>query len=131
MSERGRVGEVDVVAGEDEDFAGAGLFDDVEVLVDGVGGAGIPVAVLAAEVRLEDLELVVEHVEAPGAAGGDVVHEGAGAVLGEDGNIGDAAVGAVAESEVHDAVVATEDDGGLGALLGEDGQAVARPRESS
>lgn len=118
-------GEVDVVAGEDEDFAGAGFFDDVEVLVDGVGGAVVPVGVGAAEVGLEDLDAAFGGIVAPGAAGADVVEEGAWAVLGEDGEFAEVAVGAVGEDEVDDAVVAAEDDCWFGALFGEDGESVA------
>ena len=57
----------DVVATEDHDLFGVSIFDEVEVLVDGIGGAAVPVLAGALLGRHRDDEVVRQDVaEVPG-----------------------------------------------------------------
>src|SRR5262249_11247310 len=85
---------VDVVAGEDEDVLRVGLLDAVDVLVDGVGGALVPVLVDAL-LRRQDLDVLVHLARQAGPAGADRAVEAAGLVLGPGPDAGPGAVGAV------------------------------------
>ena len=117
---------VDVVAGEDQDVVGAAVLDDVEVLEDRVGGAAVPLGDPApGDVRLEHLDPARVPVEVPRPAEADVVVERARVVLGQDDDVGDPGVHAVAQREVDDPVLAPERHGRLGAHGREDGQAFA------
>lgn len=109
-----------MVAGQDEDLVGARLLDEVEVLVYGVGGAPVPVGAFPTQVWLEQGHAASLPVEVPGTADGDVLVQGAGPILGENPHPGNPGVGAVAEGEIDDAVVAAEDHGRFGPLFRED-----------
>ena len=116
---------VDVVAGEDEDIFGVIAVDEIDILIDGVGGALVPLALLVGRIRGEDVDAAVHPVEVPGLAVADVGVEFKGAVLGEDADGVDAGVCAVGEGKVDDAVLAAKGNSGLCDLLGEDVQAAA------
>ena len=117
---------VDVVAGEDHDGVGRVVLDDVHVAQDGVGRAAVPLGDLAArDVRLEQLDAAAVAVEVPRPAEADVVVERARVVLGQDDDVVDVGVDAVGQREVDDPVLAAERHGRLGALLGQDRQALA------
>ena len=117
---------VDVVAGEDEDVVRVVVLDDVEVLEDGVGGAAVPLGDPAAgDVGLEHLHAAPVPVEVPRAAQADVVVQGARVVLGQDDDIVDARVHAVAQREVDDPVLAAERHRRLGTHRREDREALA------
>ena len=78
------------------------------------------------EVGLQDADAGAEGaVEIPGAPTADVVDQRAGAVLGQDEHPVDPRVHAVGQREVDDPVLAAERDGGLGAVIREDGEALA------
>ncbi len=113
---------VGVVAGDDEHVFGVATFDEVEVLEEGIGGAAVPVGGFGAHVGREEAELAVGADEVPGDATGDVIHEGGGAVLGEDTDAADSGIGEVGEGEVDRAVAAAHDDGGFGSFFGEGGE---------
>jgi hypothetical protein len=66
LDELAVVHEVDVVARGHDDVLGGRVLDLVEVLGEGVGGAAVPVRLLAADERLEDLHPALEAVEVPG-----------------------------------------------------------------
>ena len=108
---------VDVVAGEDEDVVGLLAADRIDVLVDGVGGALIPVLRDAHLGRQNFDEIAVAHQRGPAAA--DVAVEAERFVLGEDEDAAQVAIEAVREGEVDDAIDAAERDGGLGAVARE------------
>ena len=112
---------VDVIAGEQDDEAGGVALDDVDVLVDGVGGAGIPAADAFAHALAggEDVEAFVAlgAEEVPAAL--EVPDEAVGLVLGGDADAADAGIERVAEGEVDDAAFAAEIDGGFGAIVGQ------------
>ena len=109
---------VDVVARQDQHKLGARLLNVVEVLVDGVGGALVPVGGLIADVGLKQRDAAAPAIEVPRAADADVVVQRAGSVLGEDADVSDLRVGAVAQGEVDDAVAAAERDGRFRPLFG-------------
>ena len=117
---------VDVVAGEDEDRVGRVVLDDVDVAQDRVGRAAVPLGDAAArDVRLEQLDAAPVAVEVPRPAEADVVVERARVVLGQHDDVVDVRVDAVRQREVDDPVLAAERHGRLGALLGQDREALA------
>ena len=109
---------VDVVAGEDQGVAGAGLLDRVDVLVDGVGRPLVPV-LGDPLLRRDDLDVLVELAAEEPPALVDVAVQADGLVLGQDEDLAEVAVDAVGEGEVDDAVDAAERDGGLGSIAGQ------------
>ena len=116
---------VDVVTGQDQHVIGIILLDEGHVLVDGVGGAAIPVAGLAGLVGGQDEHAAVGQVQIPRSAGADVGVQLQGHILGQHAHGINTAVGAVGQREVDDAVLAAIGNGRLGNLLGQDAQTAA------
>ena len=115
---------VDVVAGQHDDVPRVLARDRVEVLVDGVGGAEVPV-LADALLRRQDLDEVAELFREHLPAHADVPRQRERLVLGGDVDAAEAGVHAVGEREIDDPVRAAEVDGGLGPLLGQREQALA------
>ena len=118
---------VDVVAGEDDHvFRTVGL-DDVDVLVDRVRRALVPLRLRDALARRQDVEALVSlrPQEVPAAL--QVADQRMRLVLGGDANAADAGVQRVGQREVDDARLAAEIDGGLGAPVGQFLQPAAAP----
>ena len=116
---------VDVVAGEDDHELGAVALDDVDVLEDRVGGAGVPLRLRDALARRQDVEALVAlgAEEVPAAL--QVADQAVGLVLGGDADAADARVQRVREREVDDPGLAAEIDRRLGPLVGQLHQAAA------
>src|SRR5271170_150995 len=114
---------VDVVAGKNEDEIGLLGADGIDVLIDGVGGALIPV-LGDAHLRSEHFdEIAVAHQRGPSLA--HVTIEAERFVLGEDEDAAQIAIQAIGKGDVNDAVDAAEGDGGLGAIASEGPKAFA------
>ncbi len=114
----GEVHAVELVAGEDEHVVDAGLLDVPQVLPHGVGGALIPAGVVERLLGGKDFhEAAVEGVEDVGAA--DVLVQAGGVELREDVDAVQAAIDAVGDGDVDEAVLARHRHGRLGADLGE------------
>ncbi len=109
---------VDVIAREDQQVPRIFPHDRVEVLVDRVRRAQIPVFADAL-LRAEDLDELAELVGHHAPAHADVAAERERLVLHRDEDLAQARVDAVAQREVDDAVGAAEIDRRLGPLLGE------------
>ena len=123
LDERAVVHLVDVVARQDEDEVGRRLADGLDVLEHRVRGAPVPLrGAVARDVRLHHPDAAGGPVEVPRAPGADVVVERPRVVLGQDDDVVDVRVDAVAEREVDDPVLARERHGGLGADAREDRQ---------
>ena len=117
---------VDVVAGENHDVLGVKAVDEVDVLVDGVGGALVPALLLVvALVGGQDLGAAVGLVQAPGLTVADIFIQLQGLILGQDAHGIDAGVDTVGQGEVNNAVLAAEGDGGLGGLFRQDIESAA------
>ena len=116
-----------MVAAENEHIIGIELLDESQVLVDGVGGAGIPLAALALDIGRQNINAAMGQVQVPGRAAADVGIELEGLVLGQHTHHVHAAVGAVAQRKVDDPVFAAIGDGGLGHICREDAQTAALP----
>jgi len=118
---------IDVVAGEDDDVLGRVGLDDVDVLVDGIRRAGIPLILRDALAGREDVEALV----APGPQEVPAVlkmpDEAVGLVLGGDADAADARIDRIRQSEVDDPGLAAEIDGGLGAAVGQFEQPAPAP----
>ena len=117
---------IDMVTGEDEHIVRVVLVHELPVLPDGVGGAAVPVAVLAlGHVGGQHEDAAVVAVEIPVLAGAQIRVEGQGAVLGQHAHRVEAGVDAVAEGEIDDPILAAEGDGRLGHVGGEYAQSAA------
>src|SRR5467141_2384415 len=114
---------VDVIAGEDEDKFRSLAADGVDILVDGVGGALIPL-LRDAHLRREDLDVIAEASERR-PAGADVAVQAEGLVLGEDENAAEIRIDAVREGDVDDAIESAKRHGRLGAIASERPEAFA------
>ena len=116
---------VDVVAGQHHDVVGAVALDDVDVLVDGVGGAVVPLRLRHALAGRQDVEALVAlgPEEVPAAL--QVADQAVRLVLRGDGDAADAGIERVRQREVDDARLAAEIDRGLGAPVGQFHQAAA------
>ena len=107
---------VDVIARQHDQVPRALAHDRVEVLVDGVGRALIPV-LADALLRRQDLDELAELLGDDAPAHADVAVERERLVLRRDEDAAQPGVDAVAEREVDDPVRAAEVDGRLGAIL--------------
>ena len=109
---------VDLVAGENDHVPGLFAADGIDILVDRVGRAHVPVGAGALRRRqqLEELAQLLGHNARPAFA--DVPVERQRLVLGEDVNPAQARVDAVGERDVNDAVVPSEGHRRLGAITG-------------
>ena len=112
------VHEVDVIRAKDRHHFGLRKFDQVDVLVNGVGGALIPLRTLAHLSGHRQDELTGEQVrKLPGVA--HVLQQGLTLELGQDVDRVDSRVHEIAQHEVDNPILAPEWHGGLASLLGE------------
>ena len=118
---------VDVVTGHDQDVARRVVADDVDVLVDRVGGAGVPRGLADPLLRGEQFEELVELAAQESPAFLDVADQRVRLVLGEHRDAADARIDAVGERKIDDAELAAEGHRGLGAPVGQRPQARAAP----
>ena len=107
---------VDVVAGEHDEMSRVLAQDRIEVLVDRIGGAEIPV-LADALLRAENLDELAEFVGDDAPSHAEVPAERQRLVLERDEDLPQPGVDAVAQREVDDAVGAAEVDRRLGAFL--------------
>src|SRR5712664_4354376 len=114
---------VDVIAGEDKNEFRALAADGVDVLVDSVGGALIPL-LRDAHLRREDFDVVAEAGERRPASA-NVAVKAESLVLGENENAAEIRIDAVREGDVDDAIESTERNSGLGAVASERPEALA------
>src|SRR5205807_5548376 len=114
---------VDVIAGEDKNVFRAFAADGVNVLVDGVGGAAIPLFA-DAHLRRKNFDKFAEADDGR-PAGADVAAEAERLVLSEHENAAEIGIDAIGKRDVNDAIGGAEGDGGLGAVARERPQALA------
>ena len=107
---------VDVVAGENQHRLGPVLMNDVEILVNRIGGAAIPDFAELLLRRNDVDELAELAVQVPPAAL-HMLNQGVRLILSQDEDLADAGVHAVRQREVDDAVLAAERRGGLGSVV--------------
>ena len=109
---------IDVVAGEDDHILRVEPVDEVDVLIDGVGGALVPALLLVvALIGGQHLGAAMGLVQVPGLAVADVFVQLQGLILGQDAHGIDAGVDAVGQGEVNNAVLAAKGHSGLGGFF--------------
>ncbi len=114
---------VDVIAREDQRQIGVAAFDKREILLDGVGGAAVPVGLETRLVGLVELQAAGERtVEVPRPPGADVFEKRMGAVLREQHHVKQTGIDAVAQGKINDAVFARKRHRRLTAFGGEHAQ---------
>ena len=116
---------VDVIAGQHDHVLGVFLHDRIQILVDGVGGALVPV-LADALLRRQNLDELAQLFRDDVPAHADVAIQRERFVLRGDEDAAQAGVDAVAEREVDDAVGPAEKHGWFGAVSGERVQTFTR-----
>ncbi len=114
---------VDVVAGKNEDVVRLLAADRIDILVDRVRRALIPV-LRNAHLRRQDFDEIAEpHQHGPAAA--NVAIQAESFVLGKNENAAQIAIEAVRKSDVDDSIGAAKRHRGFGAVAGEGPEALA------
>src|SRR5256885_6674911 len=114
---------VDVIATQDENVFRAFAGDGVNVLVDGVGRAAIPL-LADAHLRRKNFDKFAEADDGR-PSGANVAAEAERFVLSENENAAEIGVDTIGKSDVNDAIGGAERNGGLGAVASERPQAFA------
>ena len=118
---------IDVVAGQDEDVIVADHFHEVQVLIDGIGRAAIPVGAAVALIWRQDIGPALGRVEVPRTAVADIPVQFQRLVLGQDTDRIDAGIAAVTQGEVDDAVFSAEQEARFSLIFGQDAQTAPFP----
>ncbi len=110
---------VDMVAGQDDHVLDAVILDDVDILVNRVGCAFVPLRLRDALAGRKDVEALVplRAEEVPAAL--HVADQRVRLVLGGDADAANAGIQRVRQGEVDDACLAAEINGRLGTPIGE------------
>ena len=118
---------VDMVSGQDQDVFRLVGAEDVQVLIDRVGGALVPVLADGALLGGQQFDELVEFAAQKAPAALDMLQQGMGLVLGQHPDAADAGIDAVGQGEVDDAELAGEGNGRFGVPVGQVHQARAAP----
>ncbi len=108
---------VDVVAGEDYHIFRRAVADDVDVLKNGVGGAGVPLALGHALARRHNVETFIAARPKEIPAAGQMPDEAVRFVLRRDADAANSGIQRVREREVDDAHFAAKIDRRFGAAI--------------
>ncbi len=110
---------IDVIGAEDRHHVRLGLFNEIDVLVNGVGGSSIPVLAQGTHLRgNRDDEMISQQAgRLPSLA--QVLQQRLALELNQDVDGIDSRVDQVAEDEVDNPITAAKWDGRLGTLFGE------------
>ena len=109
---------IDMVAGQNHHILRVEAVDEVNVLIDGVGGALVPALLLVMPlVGGQHLSTGVGLVQVPGLAVADVFIQLQRLILGEDAHGVNAGIDAVGQRKVNNAVFAAEGNGRLGGFF--------------
>ena len=114
---------VDVVTRKNEDIFGTLAADGVNILINGVGGALIPL-LRDAHLGRKDFDKFAEPHEGRPACTG-VTAQAKRFVLRENENAAESGINAIGKSDVDDAIESAEGNGGLGAIASERPEAFA------
>ena len=113
---------IDVVTGQDEDVIVADHIYEVQVLINGISCAAIPVGTAVTLIRRQDIGPAFGRVEIPRTAVTDVPVQFQRLVLGQDADRIDTGIAAVTQGEVDDAVFPAEQEARFSLILGQDAQ---------
>src|SRR6516225_11050739 len=108
-----------MVAGQNNEVFGASREEDIEVLVDRIGGAAIPGRLVEPLLGRQQVEKLVHLGTQEGPTHLQMTQQAVRLVLGQDADPPDARIEAVRQREVDDAKLAAEEHGGLGAPVGQ------------
>lgn len=109
---------VDVIACQHHHIFGGVIADDIQILVDRIGGTPIPVHLIHSLLGREQIDKFVHLVAQERPAGLEMAQQAVGFVLGHDTDPTNAGVDAVGEHEIDNAEFAAEMDGRLGTVVG-------------
>ena len=118
---------IDVVAGEDEDILRIIPVNKIDILIDGVGRALIPLGALNLLVRGQDVDTAVVPVQIPRLTVADIIVELQRLILRQDADRVDTGIDTVGERKINNSVFSAVGDRRLGDLLRQDAKATALP----
>jgi hypothetical protein len=110
---------VDVIACQDDDVLDTMGIDDLDVLIDRVGSAFIPLCLGHSLARGQDIEALIALGPEKVPAVLQVSDQGMGLVLSCDTDSANARVDRIREGKIDDPTLAAEEHGGLGPSIGE------------
>ena len=116
-----------MVTGQHHDVLGVAALDDVDVLVDGVGRATVPVFLVQALLGRQQVDHFVQFGAQKAPAALQMAQQRVRLVLGDDTHAADAGVDAVGQRKVNDAELAAKVHRRFGAAVGQLLQARAAP----
>ena len=108
---------IDVIGAENRHDVGPGLFDEIDVLIDGVGRSLVPAFARRSHLRRYGNDELVFQNAADLPTFIEVLQQALAAELRQDVNRVNAGVDEVAQDEIDDAVFAAKRNGRLGAIL--------------
>ena len=109
----------DLIAGQDDDILGIIAVDEGQVLINGVGGALVPVRAAGLLVGRQDMYAAVQTVQVPRLAVADILIQDKRLILGQNTNGINVGVDTVGEREIDDTIFSAKRNGRLGELLGQ------------
>ena len=120
---------VDVVTRQDDDVFGFGVvgLQDVNVLINGVGGAAIPGFFVDALLGRHEIDKLIDFAAQEAPAALQVAQQAVRLVLRDDADAADARIHAVGQREVNDAELATKINRRFGPPVSEFMQAATAP----
>ena len=104
---------IDVVTRKNENILCIIAVDKLQILINGIGSAAVPVSAVLTLIGGEDLHAAVSAVEIPRQTVADVLIEYQGLILRQNADGIDAGIDTVGKGEIDDAVFAAEGYGGL------------------
>ena len=109
----------DLVTGQDDDILGIIAVNEGQVLIDGVGGALVPVRAAGLLVGRQDMYAAVQTVQVPRLAVADILIQDKRLILGQNTDGINVGVDTVGEREIDDTIFSAKRNGRLGELLGQ------------
>ena len=110
---------VDMVAGQDDEVSRPGSLQNIEVLIDRVGGAAVPGRLVEPLLRRQQVEELAHFRAQKRPAHLQMAQQAVRLVLGQDPDPPDPRIEAVRQGEIDDAELAAEKHRGLGAPVGQ------------
>jgi hypothetical protein len=106
-----------VVTGQDEYIVIASFHDEIQILVNGISRALIPIRLLASYIGLEQVNATLLPIQVPGFANTYVIVQRVGTILRQNCNIGDTRIDAITQGKINDTIFASERDRWLGSFV--------------
>jgi hypothetical protein len=118
---------VHMVGRNHQHVGGVSALDELEILIQGIGRPAIPFADGKLEIGRKKANAAARAHQVPGHARAHVIHQRCRPILRQNPHLSDSGSGQVGKGEIYTTIDAAENDGRLGAPLGQDRQLLAAP----